>query len=348
VTIALLSRQSEPPRPDEHAPRAAREFLERYVAADGRVVRLDQGGDTVSEGQSYGLLIAQVARDEAGFRRIWRWTKAHLQRPDGLFASRADAHGAIDQNPASDGDLVVAWALSRAHGPGASAYHREARRIASAVLEHETVVRGGRWMLAAGPWATGSPVTLNPSYWAFGAFGALAKATGDRRWRRLSADSLALTRALSDDGRELPPDWARVDGTAATRTPAPNGQPAAVQYGPDAQRTLVWLAAGCHHAGRRLAAAWWPKLSSPARARALALGPDGTVLNPGPHPLALVAAAAAADAAGQGRDRDRLLGEAARENEARPSYFGHAWVVLGRALLTTRVLGGCASGGGAR
>jgi hypothetical protein len=33
------------------ARRDAQTFLSRYVADDGRVVRQDQGGDTVSEGQ---------------------------------------------------------------------------------------------------------------------------------------------------------------------------------------------------------------------------------------------------------------------------------------------------------
>ena len=43
---------------------AARSFLSRYVDPDGRVVRRDQGGDTVSEGVSYALLLAQVAEQE--------------------------------------------------------------------------------------------------------------------------------------------------------------------------------------------------------------------------------------------------------------------------------------------
>ncbi|HYZ66862.1 MAG TPA: glycoside hydrolase, partial [Mycobacterium sp.] len=33
---------------------AGRGFLSSYVGADGRVVRRDEGGDVVSEGQAYG------------------------------------------------------------------------------------------------------------------------------------------------------------------------------------------------------------------------------------------------------------------------------------------------------
>ena len=37
--------------------RVAGQFLDEYVEPDGRVVRRDEGGDVVSEGQAYGMLI---------------------------------------------------------------------------------------------------------------------------------------------------------------------------------------------------------------------------------------------------------------------------------------------------
>ena len=45
-------------QPQDKAVAAARHFLNRYVTPDGRVSRLDQGGDTVGEGQAYGMLLA--------------------------------------------------------------------------------------------------------------------------------------------------------------------------------------------------------------------------------------------------------------------------------------------------
>src|SRR4051812_42551838 len=53
------------------ARRDARRFLDTYVEADGRVARHDQGDDTVSEGQSYALVLALVAGDTATFDRVW-------------------------------------------------------------------------------------------------------------------------------------------------------------------------------------------------------------------------------------------------------------------------------------
>jgi endoglucanase len=321
---------------------AAADFLDRYVDDDGRVVRHDQGGDTVSEGQSYALLLAQVAGDDEMFGRVWRWTASHLQRPDGLLASHADSERVLDRSPASDGDLVTAWALVRASGE----LRREGRRIASAVLEHETVAPPGPALLAAGPWATGQPASLNPSYWALGAFAALAEESGDARWEELAAASLSATRTLTDAGRLLPPDWARADGAAISATASPNGDPPEVQYGPDAQRLVVWMAASCDPAARRLAAAWWPLLSERDTTAALALRTDGEVLAGTPTPLSLVASAAAAGAAGRPRERGRLIDEAARVDAAYPTYYGAAWVALGRALLTTDLLGGCGAQAG--
>jgi endoglucanase len=144
----------------------------------------------------------------------------------------------------------------------------------------------------------------------------------------------------------LPPDWARVDGTVPSPTAAPNGQATQVQYGLDAQRLVVWLAASCDPSARRLAASWSKLLARPARAAALALSPGGAILNSQSNAMPLVAAAAAAAAAGHSASRDRLLAAAQQTQSAHPTYYGAAWLALGRTLLTTTTLGGCARGMG--
>ena len=82
------------PKYQDRAEAAARYFLEHYVNPDGRVVRHDQGNDTVSEGQAYGMLIAAAIGDARTFDAIWAWTQANLRRlplhkpakPDSLHA----------------------------------------------------------------------------------------------------------------------------------------------------------------------------------------------------------------------------------------------------------------------
>jgi endoglucanase len=318
------------------APASVRAFLRDYVRPDGRVDRPDQGGDTVSEGQAYALLLAQVAGDGAAFARIWGWTRDHLRTRDGLFSFHADASGhVLDRQPATDADLLIAWALLRDKN-----HHADGRRVASAILAHETVAAPGAGrLLAAGPWATGRPATLNPSYWALPALRDLARLTGDARWRDLAARVVPLTRQFTGYGTRLPADWLALDPGGAVRPePAPSGTPPDIRYGLDAQRLVVWLAADCDPTARSLAARWWPLLRDPARSQALALALDGTPREPTPAALPLVASAAAARAARDTTASDQLLDRADNQQRSSPTYYGAAWAALGRVLLTTSTL----------
>lgn len=325
---------------DGAAKAAAESFLNEYVDADGRVVRHDQGGDTVSEGQAYALLLAEADGDQATFDRIWTWTRSHLQEPSGLFAFRTNPNGTIaDSQPASDADVLIAWALIRMNGPRAAEYHRAGLQVANAVLAKETVRHGDTLMLAAGPWATGSPVTLDPSYWAPTAFEQLAQATGNFRWTDLDNGTLRLSSELTAGGRVLPPDWAKVTGTFPQSEPAPNGQSHFIQYGLDAQRLVVWLATSCNASDRQLAARFDPLLTGSEGA--LAISPQGQIIDQSTNATPIIAAAAAAQAAGNTTRRDSLFARALTENQQQPTYYGSAWIALGKVLLTTHLLGGC-------
>jgi len=318
------------------SPPAVGQFLAAYVRPDGRVWRPDQGGDTVSEGQAYGLLLAEAAGRDDLFGRIWHWTRVHLQQPDGLFAWHADAAGHIlDPEPASDADLLTAWALLRYQGPGAARWHQAGRQVASAILAHEvTTGPAGTLVLTAGPWAAGRPDTLDPSYWSLPALTGLARLTGNHRWLRIARGAVTLTARLTGNGTLLPPDWAEI-------TPGGTVYPQTDQYGLDAQRTVVWFAASCIPQARALAARWWQRLRVPGRSRALALRLDGRVVNPAANALPLVAAAAAASADGAAGASRRLLSLAGRQQRHDPGYYGGAWAAFGPTLLDTRLLNDC-------
>jgi endoglucanase len=326
------------------AQRAATRFLASYALPDGRVVRRDQGHDTVSEGQAYGMLLAEMVGDDAQFRRVWQWTRDHLQRPDGLFAFHANARGeVVSQNPAADADLLTAWALLRYSGPAAAAWHQDGRRVAAGILANEVATGpGGMPVLTAGPWATGRPATLNPSYWSLAALDGMAQLTGDKEWNRLAVSAVRLTRELTQDGRLLPPDWALLSADGTVRPePAPDGSKPEPQYGPEAQRTVVWFAASCYPEARSLAARWWQLLRPGHRSLRLALSLGGRMVNPSYAALPLVASAAAAQAAGHRAAVTRLLSRAEWQQRSDPTYYGGAWAALGPALLTSGSLSAC-------
>lgn len=311
---------------------SAQRFLSGYVESDGRVLRHDQGNDIVSEGQAYGMLIAQQAGQDAVAARIWSWTRAHLQKQDGLLAYHANEQGHIlDSQAASDADTLAAYALLRAKGPGASALHAQGHALASAVLAHETFRDArGRLVLAAGPWAV-QPRVVDPSYWMPSVFDDLGRMTGDPRWSRLAAESVRLVDQLTQGGRTLPPDWARVQGSRAVAT-GQGGGGGTPQYGADAQRLPIWFAASCDPRARRLAAAWWSVLQQDNRSAALALSPSGAILDGTPAPLALLASEASAAAAGDTSGAAQLRTGALQSNAGTPTYYGSAWVALADGL----------------
>ena len=93
-------------------------YRARFVTADGRVVRPEHGGDTVSEGQAYTLLRAAWMDDQATFDRVWLWTRTYLTRTGREGAtllawhwSPEDGGHVVDWNVATDADADVALAL---------------------------------------------------------------------------------------------------------------------------------------------------------------------------------------------------------------------------------------------
>ncbi|MFO7594031.1 MAG: glycosyl hydrolase family 8 [Pseudomonadota bacterium] len=191
------------------------EYRERFIK-DGRVVDRHQDGISHSEGQGYAMLMAVAADDRASFDQLWEWTRSVLQRKDDLFSWRyeecpeRDAGCVADYNNASDGDVLIAWALLRAHRRwDESDYNRHARRITDAIAEHLLVSHQQRLILLPGieGFADEDTLTLNPSYWIFPALEAFSAEFDEPLWD----DVIASGRWLLHQGRfgvhQLPPDW---------------------------------------------------------------------------------------------------------------------------------------------
>lgn len=322
---------------------AAQRFLDRYVLPDGRVQRIDEGGDTVGEGQAYGMLLAAAIGDEQRFDKIWQWTKDNLERPDGLISFLWRDGEIVDPQAASDADVDAARALL----VGACRWDRpelrdEALALGQAILDVQTAPYEGADVLTAGPWAVVEPVTLNPSYFSPATFAALEEASGDGRWGGLSSTSRSVTEALMGGETPLPPDWARLEGGRPVPIGLPDQPDAAPKYSFDAFRTLVRMAEDPDPAGQEIAAGAWPVFEGRDPAdipveHDLSGKPAGETKNP----VAQVAAAAAAHAAGDEGSRDRLLDTAQALDEQYQTYYGSAWVALGRIMLTTSELEPC-------
>jgi endoglucanase len=115
-------------------------FKARFLDPSGRIVDPQNGGISHSEGQSYGLVLALEAEDRATFELIADWTNDNLLRSDvALHAWKYDPSSpdrVPDRNNATDGDILIAWALERAGrqwggANGAPVRPRSVRRSAS-------------------------------------------------------------------------------------------------------------------------------------------------------------------------------------------------------------------------
>ncbi|AGB21264.1 endoglucanase Y [Mycobacterium sp. JS623] len=344
----------------EHTARiAGQQFLDEYVESDGRVVRRDEGGDVVSEGQAYGMLIAAAVGDETRFRSIWKWTKTHLRRADGLLSWRWADDKITGANSAADADLDAARALVLAGRRfNAPELTNDGKRLGEAILDTESVAVGtgvaapsdvnppGTWVagsgriLVGGNWANAAPYVVNPGYFSPRAERDLLEISADRRWTDITRTQRVLGWQLIGTGM-LPPDWATVSevGHAVPTGPVTGGP---VRFGLDASRLPVRFAESCDPDDRALAGAMRPLLTAPGEVPALR-NLNGSAAGSWQHPVGLVAAAATEQGVGNPDGAVERLDAAAQLEQRSPTYYGAAWVALGRIMLTTSLLGECPS-----
>jgi endoglucanase len=220
-------------------------FKQRFVAAEGRVIDDANNDVSHSESQGYGLLLATAHDDRETFDRIWKWTSENLRpRNDHLFAWlwKDDAGGGrvADTNNATDGDLLVAWALTRAGSLwGEAKLQDAAKEIARDI--RKKMVRPSRYgpVLLPGEKGFEKPegLVVNLSYWIFPAFPALAKIDPSPDWQLLEQSGLKLIEAARFSPWALPPDWLLL--TANSMKLAEGEEPV---YGYNAVRIPLYLA----------------------------------------------------------------------------------------------------------
>ena len=192
-------------------------YKARFLAADGRIT--DDGNKNIShtEGQGYGMLLAGYANDRAAFDKIWGFASKELYiRKDGLAVWKWEPDASPhtpDQNNATDGDLLIAWALAEAGGrwkePKLSA---AAKQIAMAIGRN--AVGSSSYGPVLRPGAVGFGVldsadgpVVNQSYWVYPAFDALKAVAPDVNWAEFRASGLALLAASRTGATQLPADW---------------------------------------------------------------------------------------------------------------------------------------------
>lgn len=240
---------------------------------EGRVVDTFQNGDSHSEGQGYGLVLAVTFGDQRAADEIIDWTERNLAvRNDALLAWRwrqADLPHVPDRNNASDGDLFYCWGLVMY---AAQKNRRDLATRATAIANDLLRLCVARNVGAAGPllvpgvvgFRVGNGHVVNPSYNMPRAMREIAAALMLPELAQVATAGERLVAGLAARGQV--PDWILVTETGAVEEP-PAGFSSAAGY--ESIRTALFDA----WSGNRPS----PALQSYARATAAAGSQGGAV-----------------------------------------------------------------------
>ncbi len=221
-------------------------YKERFVSHDGRVI--DRGNKDIShsEGQGYGLILALAADDQPSFQKIWVWTQNNLQvrgkdrllawawgrRPNGAW-------DVLDFNNATDGDLLVAFALLKAHERWRNPeFHAAAQGLVQDIKNHLVVETRDFPVLLPGYYGFVSDrgMILNPSYYVYPALEMFKQHDGDALWERVFQGGLRLLDKARRTSWNVPADWVIV---ANDRIDVDRERSS--RFGYEAIRTLLYL-----------------------------------------------------------------------------------------------------------
>ncbi len=260
-----------------------------HLTSEGRVVDAFQDNASHSEGQGYGLVLAEAFDDLESFERILEWSTANLSRSeDRLFAwlwKPADGGKLVDTNNATDGDIFHAWALMRGAArfdrPG---YLEQARGIAADLARlcvRDWPGRPGQSVLLPGEQGFEKPegLIVNPAYICPRALSQLGRACQVPPLEAVAADGVALLAQLSRDA--LPPDWIMMTPEGPVSAPDKSSH-----FGYEALRLplyLVWSGLSGHPVVQRAAAAYAPFIGTHTQATPTVIAPStGEIIETSP------------------------------------------------------------------
>ncbi|MGF7146896.1 endoglucanase [Sphingomonas zeicaulis] len=247
-----------PPKP--HRIDGWGDFRARFMQPDGRVIDTGNRGISHTESQGYGMVMAEAANDRESFERIYDWTQRTLARhDDALYSWRYDPslpQPVSDPNNATDGDILIAWALLRAGQRWkVQAWRDRSAQIRASIRMLLIRQRGKRTLLVPGIQGFFHPdrLTINLSYYIWPALDAFRQADGDAAWGPVIRDGEKLLTDARAGPLALPTDWTDVfdDGRAL---PAIGKDP---YFGFDAIRVPLYLSlAGRQNMAPTIARFW--------------------------------------------------------------------------------------------
>lgn len=194
-------------------------FKTELLSDSGAVVR-PEDNMVVSEGQSYGMMLAVQNDDQATFDKIWLWTKTYMQSGNslGLFAWKCEPDGdVVDSETAPDADEMIALALffaSRRWGDKSEPYDysTQAKAICTRILDQ--AVTSDHFLV----FSTENKTWFDPSYQMPAFYRLFAEYTGESRWSNVASSAYTLINnclksSYGNTENGLVPDYCNKDGS---------------------------------------------------------------------------------------------------------------------------------------
>ena len=198
-------------------------FWEKYrstfVSADGRIIDYSQDKVSHSEGQGYGMVLSLAYNDKVTFEKIWRWTNNNLlKRKDHLFVWQWGKRpggdwDVLDYNNATDGDILIAYALLKAGKKWKNAsYTEQGLKTVEAIRKKLATSWQGYSLLLPGyeGFQKSDRLSINPSYFILPAFRLFAKTENKPFWNKIYSDSISIIGKSQFGKWGLPSEWIKL------------------------------------------------------------------------------------------------------------------------------------------
>ena len=213
-----------------------------------RVLDTENYNISTSEGQGFALLFAVFSNDRKQFQDMWAWTQQNMQREDHLFRQQysplekgqCDKKCISAQSNASNGDIIIVWALLAAENKwDRQIFLVEGLRVLDAIKAKLIRQQFGYQLLL--PSETGfelpdDRVQINLSYWVFPALNLFTEVTGDPTWAEVYQSGTSLMTSARFGDWNLPSDWMILSEDKATLEGANSAE-----YGENANRLPLYL-----------------------------------------------------------------------------------------------------------
>ena len=223
-------------------PSASAKFLvpaynqwKKTFASGGKVIRPENGNDTVSEGIAYGMMIAAIMNDQTLFDSLHSYWTSHATAgslmtwciPAGGGSCSASGGSATD----ADEDAAYALLMADKVWPGGS-YGSQAKTMINDVWTSD--IDGGGTKLPKGGSNYGSPSgnITNASYFAPSMYRAFAAVDSAHDWNGVATAALSAVNGAIAGSNGLIPAWC----SSSCTTPGTNGAPTDGDYQYDSHR----------------------------------------------------------------------------------------------------------------